>query len=379
MDLPACPHRPPCPGCPRYGEPGLDPAQLARLSALADRAGLPVPTVHEGVREGFRHRARLMVRGRASSPKLGIFQEGSHRLADIPRCRTHHPLVNEVSAALRQLLRSQGIAPYAERPHAGQIRSVQIAATRDGTRAQVVLVGNAERADPLRDVARLLAEALGERLSSGWWNGNPHRTNVILGPHWEHLTGDEALGDEVAGVRVFYWPGAFGQSHPVLAERLVERLRAWVPDGAVVAELHAGVGPIGLGLLERCREVRFNEVAPHAVTGLRQGIAARPPVEQARARVVAGPAGSCLEVLAGAEVVVVDPPRKGLEPALCDALVTSPPARLVYASCGLDSFLRDAERLLDEGRMRLAGLEAFALFPYTSHVETAARFEGPGS
>ena len=378
MDLPPCPHRPPCPGCPRYGEPGIAPDRLARLARLAERCGLPPPPVHGGPREGFRHRARLMVRGRSPSPKLGIFQQGSHRIADIPRCRTHHPLVNEIAATVRQLLRNGAVSPYADRPHVGQMRALQIAVSTDGSRAQVVLVGNDVHAGPLRAVAALLAAAFGDRLASLWWNGNPERTNVILGPHWEHLAGDEALADRVAGVRVFYWPGAFGQSHPRLAGRLVERLRAWVPDGAVVAELHAGVGPIGLGLLSRCGEVRFNEVAPQAVRGLQRGLAERPAGEQARARVAAGRAEACLELLEGAQAVIVDPPRKGLEAPVCDALVSRPPARLVYASCGLDSFLRDTARLLDEGGMRLSGLEVFALFPYTSHVETAACFEGPG-
>jgi tRNA/tmRNA/rRNA uracil-C5-methylase (TrmA/RlmC/RlmD family) len=320
-----------------------------------------------------------MLRGRATSPKLGIFQAGSHRIADIPHCLTHIEGVNEVAGHVRQILRRRGVEPYADGPHVGAIRALQVALTKDGSRAQIVLVGNGERADPLREVARDLADVLGERLASLWWNGNSERTNVILGPHWEHLAGDEALVDEVAGVQVFHWPGAFGQSHPRLAERLVERLRSWVPAGAVVAELHAGVGPIGLGLLSGCAEVRFNEVAPHALLGLRRGLAARPPDEQARASVAAGRAGDCLALLEGADVVIVDPPRKGLEAPLCDALVARPPARLVYASCGLDAFLREAGSLMAEGGMRLTGLEAFALFPYTSHVETAACFEGPAA
>jgi len=373
VTLPDCPHRPPCPGCPRYGEPGIDAESLARLADLAQRAGLPPPAVHEGRALGFRHRARLMVRGRAGSPKVGIFQQGSHRIVDIPRCRIHHPRINEVAAVVREAALATATVPYADRPHTGALRAVQVAVAKDGERVQLVLVGNATRAEPLRQLARRTADALGARLASLWWNGQPERSNAILGPHWEHLAGEPALADEVAGAHVFYWPGAFGQSHPWLAEQLVTRLREWVPDGATVAELHAGVGPIGLGLLARCAEVRFNEVAPHAVLGLRHGLAGRPATEQARARVAPGPAEACLELLDGADVVIVDPPRKGLEPALCDALVARPPHRLVYASCGLDAFLRDASRLMEAG-LRLRALEAWVLFPYTAHVETAACF-----
>ena len=374
MNFPACPHRPPCPGCPRYGERGLAPGARETLNALAAQAGLPMPAVHEDEAQGFRHRARLMVRGRAASPKVGIFQEESHRIVDIPKCRVHHPLVNRVAAELKRAVRECGVTPYAERPHRGDLRAAQVAVARGGRAAQVVLVGNADAPDALAPVAARLEAALGDALQGLWWNGNPDRTNVILGPHWQHLAGEDALRERVAGVDVFFPPGAFGQSHVALADGLVERLRASVPDGARVAEFYAGCGPIGLGLLGRCAEVRFNEVAAHAIEGLVRGLAERPEAEQARAQLVPGPAAEGLEILDGADTVIVDPPRKGLDAKLLEALVAHRPSRIFYASCGLVSFERDARHLLDAG-LRLTALEAWNLFPYTNHLETAARFE----
>jgi tRNA/tmRNA/rRNA uracil-C5-methylase (TrmA/RlmC/RlmD family) len=376
MSLDPCPHRPPCPGCPRYGERGPGPEARAALARLAERAGLPRPEVHEGEAEGYRMRARLMVRGRATSPKVGIFQEGSHRIVDIPRCRVHHPRVNEVAAAVKRAVRETGVAPYADRPHRGDLRAVQVALERSGARAQVVIVGNATRPEPLAAFAEALRGALGDRLQGLWWNGNPERTNVILGTAWQHLAGEPDLRDEVAGISVHYPPGAFGQSHAALAEALAAGLRAAVPDGARVAELYAGCGPIGLGLLERCAEVRFNEVAPHGLVGLERGLAERPEAERARARIAAGPAAERLDVLEGADTVIVDPPRRGLDAPVLEALASRPPRRLLYASCGLASFERDAHRLLEAG-LRLTHLAAWNLFPYTDHVETAATFESP--
>ena len=78
-----------------------------------------------------------------------------------------------------------------------------------------------------------------------------------------------------------------------------------------MAELYAGCGAIGLGLLaRRCRELRLNEASPDALAGLARGLAARPAGERARAR-PAGPASAALEALAGADVVIVGPPRRG--------------------------------------------------------------------
>lgn len=394
-----CPHRPPCPGCPRFGSRGPDPAALARLSRIASEAGAPAPEVVVGARTGFRVRARLMVRGRAGSPKLGLFQAGSHRIVDVPRCLVHHPRVNEVAAAVRAAIRAAGVAPYADRPHRGDLRALQIVVERASGRAQVVLVGNAREPAPLAPLADALAPALGERLHSLWWNGQPERSNAVLGPLWRRLwpapvaeggracegvhadsgasDGDAAgcVRETIGGAAVFFPPGAFGQSHLDLADRIVERIHAWVPDGADVAELYAGCGAIGLGLLARCRTLRFVESAPESVRGLALGLAARPAAERARARVLAAPAAEALAALEGAEVVIADPPRKGLDPAVAAALAERPPERVVLVSCDLDAFERDAARLTAGGRLRLAELVVFDLFPHTHHVETLARFE----
>ena len=82
-----------------------------------------------------------------------------------------------------------------------------------------------------------------------------------------------------------------------------------------------------------------------------------------------------LAAAAGAQVVIADPPRRGLDAALLDQLCAQPPERFLYVSCGLESFLSDAARLTAQGRLRLAQLTAFNLMPFTEHVETVARFE----
>jgi tRNA/tmRNA/rRNA uracil-C5-methylase (TrmA/RlmC/RlmD family) len=367
-----CPHRPPCPGCPRYGEPGIAPAALEALDELARDAGLAAPRVAAGAAFGFRHRARLMVRGRPGSPKIGIFREGTHEIVDIPRCRVHHPLVNEVAAAAREAIRATGVRPYADRTHAGTLRAIQVAVERASRSAQVVLVANAASPDSIRAAADALTAGLGASLHSLWWNGQPEHTNAILGPRWERLAGPEAVRESIGGADVFFPPGAFGQSHLDLADRLVARVHEWVSDGARVAEFYCGAGPIGLGLLRRAAHVAFVESAPGALRGLELGLGARPGAERARAAVFAGEAGRALAALDRADVAIVDPPRKGLDAELAAALAASPPGRVVYVSCDVDSLRRDLAVLGAEGRLRLVSLEAWALFPNTEHVEALA-------
>ncbi len=345
------------------------------LEQLAHEAGLPPPAACVGPAEGWRHRVRLAVRGRARSPKIGIFQAGSHRIVDIPRCLVHHPLVNRVVAAVKDALRQTGIPPYREPAHRGLLRAVQIVVERRSQSAQVVLVANATDPEPLRPLASALREALGPAIHSLWWNGNPAVTNVILGPHWHRWQGPEAVCETIGGAAVFFPPGAFGQANLPLADRLVEQVHAWVPPGVALAELYAGCGAIGLGLLPRVATAIFNEAAPAALHGLALGLAAAGPVLAAKAQVIPGSAAELAGSASTVDVVIADPPRRGLDPQLLAALALGPPRRLVLVSCNLDAFHREAAVLRAGGRLRLTALAAFALFPHTEHVEVLGCFD----
>jgi 23S rRNA (uracil1939-C5)-methyltransferase len=376
--MPACPHRPPCPGCPRFDAVGWPPRARERLGALADRAGLPAPALHAGPPLGWRHRARLAVRGRARSPKIGLFQAGSHRIVDTPRCPIHHPLVNRIAADLRAAVRATATEPYRESGHRGLLRYVQIVVERRSGRAQVVLVCNDDTPDTAKALAERLRAETGDALHSLWWNGNPSPHNVILGPHWTRLAGPEAVCESIAGVDVFYPPDAFGQANLPLADRLVEDVVARAAGSARVVDLYAGAGAFGLPLLARGARVHFAERAAGGLRGLELGIAARPPDERARARVHAGDAaaGDALaRAIDAADAVILDPPRRGADDALIERLAAHPPERIVYVSCGWPAFVAQAERLLDGGRLALTRLDAWALLPQTEHVETVACFE----
>jgi 23S rRNA (uracil1939-C5)-methyltransferase len=375
MKLPTCTHRPPCPGCPRYGEKGLGDECSRLLADLAARSGARLDPVVEGPATAFRLRARLAVRGRARSPKIGIFQEGSHAIVDIPSCPIHSPRINQTVRALREAVRRSGVAPYADRPHVGLLRYVQVVVERGSDAVQVVLVANDVSVESMLPLAEELVPALGERLQGLWWNGNPERTNTIFGEDWLLLAGREAVEETIGGARVFFPPGAFGQSNLDLADRLVDEVHARVPEDAVVAEFYCGVGAIGLGLVARAREVRFNEVSPHGLAGLAMGIAALPPGLRERATVCGGAAGTAAAMLDGATCVIVDPPRKGLDDALVTRLRRDKPGRLLYVSCDPESLTPDADRLAANGLWRLTRLTPYALFPHTDHVETLAQFD----
>jgi len=374
---PACPHRPPCDGCPRFGEPGLAPAALSALHALARQHGLPGVPVISGATSGFRLRARLAIRGRPGSPRIGLFEPGTHRVVHIPHCSIHHPLINRVAAVVRRALVDAAVTTYSEGGHRGIARYLQVVVERSSQRAQVVLVANAATAEPLSACLELIHERLGDELHSLWFNRQSEPTNAILGPHFQHWSGPASVVEHFGGAAVHYPPGAFGQNNLDIAERIVAQVREWVPPGARVMEFYAGVGAIGLSLLERARQLCLNELGSGSLEGLALGLAGLTPAQRAMVEVVSGTAGAAAAhpALSGSDVVIADPPRKGLDLDLVQQLCERPPARLVYVSCDLASLAADTARLTEGGALRLCELRAFNLIPFTDHVETLARFE----
>ena len=331
--------------------------------------------VVSGAAAGFRLRARLAIRGRLGAPKIGMFQSGTHRVVHIPDCVIHHPLVNRVADVVRRSLVDAGVPIYSEATHRGLARYLQVVVERGSQTAQVVLVGNCTTPEPLASCLDLIRERLGPELHSLWFNSNCARTNTILGRDFHLCCGPEAVTECFGGAAVNYPPGAFGQNNLEVAERIVEHVRALVPQGARVAEFYAGVGAIGLSLLPAVDALRMNEVSPPSLRGLELGLAGLDPADRAKVDVIPGPAGDACAAAAGVDTVIVDPTRKGLDPPLREQFAAHPPERLIYVSCGLESLLADTARLTAAGRMRLTGLAAFNLMPYTEHVETVGVFE----
>jgi tRNA/tmRNA/rRNA uracil-C5-methylase (TrmA/RlmC/RlmD family) len=373
--LTSCPHRPPCPACPRFGEQGVAASARGALESIARTHGLPEVSVVSGQTSGFRLRARLAIRGRLGSPKLGLFELGTHRVVHIPNCSVQHPLINRVAAVVRRALVEARVTSYSDGAHLGIARYLQVVVERSSQTAQVVMVANSATPESLAVCLDLIRERLGRDLHSLWFNANLERSNTILGPDFVNWCGPESVVEHFGGAAVHYPPGAFGQNNLDIAQSIIEHVRAQIPQGAQVTEFYAGVGAIGLSLLARVSEIRMNEVGAHSLRGLELGLAQLDAANRAKISVVPGPAGAACLAASGSQVVIADPPRKGLDPELTEYLGERPPERFVYVSCGLESLLNDTAQLTSRGKLRLRALNAFNLLPFTEHVETVACFE----
>jgi 23S rRNA (uracil1939-C5)-methyltransferase len=204
-------------------------------------------------------------------------------------------------------------------------------------------------------------------------NLQPARTNVLVGAVEPDviLDGDPVLIED-AGVRLRLSPRAFFQANTAMATRLYGAVveAAALHPGEVALDLYAGVGGIALSLGRaepRAQVIGVEEVAE--ATGDAQAGAALNGLENVR--FTCADAARFLDDQTRADVVVVDPPRKGIDAAVADALLRLGPRRIVYVSCAPPSLARDLARLV-AGGYRVTRVQPFDLLPHTPHVEVLA-------
>jgi len=287
----------------------------------------------------------------------------------------HHPAIQHGLPRLEKWLNEARVMPYDEVAHTGLLRAVQLAVEPATGRLQVVFLlrDTLEQPGAWLNLFEPCARALGESLSGLFLGALPHKNNSLVAERFVRVAGNETISDVCGGQRVYFPPDAFGQANPVVHASAVDVIHTFVEPASEVVEYYAGVGTIGLGLLDRARTVVFNEVGGGSLRGLRQALSEHPGAE--RASVAEGPAGELAALYNRDDVVIVDPPRKGLDAPLLERLLTEPPRRLIYLSCGLESFVREAEELRKCGLFSLRYLAGWGYFPYTRHVETLAAFE----
>ncbi|XP_042000046.1 uncharacterized RNA methyltransferase pc1998-like [Salvia splendens] len=389
---------------------------------------------------GWRCRAKLAVRGSSMKPLIGLYEEGTHNVVDIPECKAHHPSINAAVDLLKQGMDELNIEPYDEDGGMGELRYVQMAVTTYNTslpaserykngKVQVALVWN-DRSENSTSFAKLNALAYymwrkgGPRrelhlIHSVWANFQTSTSNVIFGNRWRHLLGESDFWEHVGGIDVSIASSSFGQANTRAFDSLLRKLQKYVPYGASVVDLYAGAGVIGLSLAatRKCRSVKCVEVNKEAKHSFEK-TASRLQIDE-ESSISWHQADTSKEPhtwLLGSDVVVVDPPRKGLDPSLLGALQSvafmkrnssekkvkmekrpwvlreretsvqsngqmaqdeapSLPQTLIYISCGWDSFKKDCKSLLSSRAWELTKAHGFNFFPGTQSIEVLAVFK----
>jgi tRNA/tmRNA/rRNA uracil-C5-methylase (TrmA/RlmC/RlmD family) len=200
-----------------------------------------------------------------------------------------------------------------------------------------------------------------------WFNMQSSKTNRIFGEQWIRFCGDLYLSQELGGKPFLFHPASFAQAHWTLFQKLASYVVEQVPAGSRLVELYAGIGAMGCLAAAHCKSVQLVENNPFSHQSF---LASKHP---SHVSYHLEDAAVSTARLSGADCVLVDPPRKGIDTALLQALEKHS-GKLIYVSCDFASFVRDTDKLLAANWKLTAG-KGYLLFPGTNHVEIVAVLE----
>ncbi len=320
----------------------------------------------------YRNKTSLPVGGTAADPVPGFFSPRSHTIIPALTCPNAMDPTNEIVPAFRDWMKAHRIPPYREESHSGLVRHLVVRVNREG-KAMAVVVINGKALNHLPELRRVL-EPLG--VISLYLNFNQEKTNVIFSRHFQLIYGNPTLADTLCGLRFELSPASFFQVNPFQTEVLYQTAVdfAALSPSDTLCDVYCGAGTITLTMARHCKKATGIEIVPEAIDNAREN-AERNGISNAVFHT--GKAEELLPRMVREglrpDVIVVDPPRKGLEKEVIDAMAEAGPSRLVYVSCNAATQARDAALLLEKG-YKIQKIRPVDMFPFTSHVETVCLF-----
>jgi len=320
----------------------------------------------------YRNKTALPVGGPVDAPCVGFFAPRSHAIIPIDRCPNAMPPADALCSAVLAWMKQQHVASYNEETHTGLLRHIVIRVNRKHE-AMVTLAVNGTS---IPEAGALWAALQPLGAVSLILNENRERTNVILGRKFRTLYGQDTLQDVLCGLEFDLSPAAFFQVNPQQTEVLYRTALdfAALQPGDRLCDVYCGAGTISLMMARHCQAVLGIEIVPEAIDNAKAN-ADRNGVTNADFR--CGAAEEVLPTLVSEglrpDVIVIDPPRKGVEPAVIDAIAKAGPRRVVYVSCNVATQARDAALLCEKG-YRLEKVQPVDMFCWTSGVECVALF-----
>ncbi len=321
---------------------------------------------------GYRNKTSLPVGGTAEAPVLGFYAPRSHTIIPAARCLNAMPPAGDVAEVFLGWMKKHHLPHYQEETHTGLIRHLMVRVNRR-KEAMVVVVINGKELPHADELAEQL-KPLG--VVSLILNENREKTNVILGRSFRTLWGADTLEDTLCGLRFQVSPASFFQVNPQQTEVLYQTALdfAQLAPTDTLCDVYCGAGTITLMMATHVRQALGIEVVPQAIDNAREN-AARNGIANADFHL-----GAAEEVLPKLvqdglrpDVVVVDPPRKGLDPAVIEAMANVSPRRIVYVSCNVATQARDAALLKDHGYLP-EKIQPVDMFCWTSGVENVCVF-----
>ena len=348
---------------------------LIRIGKFAEDEIHMLPIM--GMEEPWRYRNKAQFpfgKDKDGNVIAGFYAGRTHAIVEAEDCLLGVEENREILDIVKQFMKEMKIEPYDELSHKGLVRHVLI---RKGFKTGEIMVCMVINGNKLPGKERLVEMLTGgdgvKGMTSISYSVNQEKTNVIMGKEIVNLYGPGYITDYIGNVKYQISPLSFYQVNPVQTERLYGTALeyAGLTGNEIVWDLYCGIGTISLFLAQKAKKVYGVEIVPQAIEDARRNAEIN-GIHNAEFF-----AGKAEEVLPEqfeknhvyADVIVVDPPRKGCDAVCLDTILKMRPERVVYVSCDSATLARDLRYLADGGYVVERG-RCCDMFPGTVHVET---------
>ena len=342
------------------------------LSATAEQKPIVMEPII-GMEEPWRYRNKAQFpfgMNKENQVIAGFYAGRTHCIIENEDCLLGVRENGEILEIVKSLMNQYGIKPYQEETHSGLVRHVLIRKGFKTGEVMVCFVLNGKKLPHSDAFVEKLLEVPG--MTSISYNVNTEKTNVILGREIVNLYGPGYITDYIGNVKYRISPLSFYQVNPVQTERLYGTALeyAGLTGEETVWDLYCGIGTISLFLSQKAKKVYGVEIVPQAIEDAREN-AALNGIENVEFFV-----GKAEEVLPEqyekdkvyADVIVVDPPRKGCDIVCLDTIVRMGPKKVVYVSCDSATLARDVKYLRERG-YEVERVMCCDMFAMTGHCE----------
>ena len=382
--VPPCPHHRQCGGCQIQAlsyEKQLEFKDRKVKNNLTRIGGFDADFIEKimeepcGMEEPFRYRNKAQFpigTGKDGRLITGFYAGRTHTIIEEEDCLLGVPENKQILRIILDFCGERHIPAYDENTGKGLLRHVLIRKGFSTGQIMVCLILNGAKLPDEKQLAdRLFAQV--EGMTSFSVNSNTEQTNVIMGKKTRTVRGASSIEDTIGGLKFLISPLSFYQVNPVQTENIYSQALSYaqLTGNETVWDLYCGIGTISLFLAQKAKDVYGVEIVPQAIDDAKNN-AARNGLANAHFYV-----GKAEEVLPEkyenegifADVIVVDPPRKGCDEACLSTMVRMKPERIVYVSCDSATLARDLKYLCGNGYELVKG-RIFDNFPQGVHVET---------
>ncbi|WP_101773914.1 23S rRNA (uracil(1939)-C(5))-methyltransferase RlmD [Peptostreptococcus faecalis] len=321
----------------------------------------------------FRNKAQFPVQRVDGKLKIGFYKKKSHDIIDIDKCVIQHDKNDIIIEIIRDFIESNNISVYDEKTGRGLIRHIVTKVGYTTNEVMVILVSTSENIPEMDKLVNELKSKV-EGFKTLVININTKKTNVVMGYKNINIYGNGKIIDYIGKLKFEISPLSFFQVNPTQTEVLYNKALEYadLKRGDKVFDIYCGIGTISLFLAQKADIVYGVEIVEDAIKD------AKINAELNKLKNTEFFVGKAEEVVpklykegVSANVVVVDPPRKGCEEEVLDTIVKMNPDRVVYVSCNPSTLARDL-KYLDERGYKCSEIQPVDMFPHSVHVESVA-------